>query len=63
MVDVTNAQQRLFESQVELAKDQYSLIKSQLKLKFLAGSLNANDLEEINAWLATTRINHFPHTY
>lgn len=59
MVDVTNAQQRLFEAQVELASDQYRLIKAQLQLKFLAGTLNANDLEEINAWLATVRVNHF----
>lgn len=59
MVDVTNAQQRLCESQVSLAKDQYSLIKSQLQLKYLAGTLNANDIEEINSWLATTHINRF----
>lgn len=60
MVDVTNAQQRLFESQTQLADDQYNLINSFLNLKFLAGTLNANDLEEINSWLATTRINAFP---
>jgi outer membrane protein len=59
MVDVTNAQQRLFEAQVELASDQYRLINAQLQLKSLAGTLNANDLEEINAWLATIRINQF----
>ena len=57
MVDVVNAQQRLFEAQQELAKDQYSFIYAILNLKYLAGSLNVNDLEQINAWLATTRIN------
>lgn len=60
MVDVVNAQQRLFEAQVQLATDQYQLIKTQLQLKYLAGTLNANDLEEINSWLDTVRINRFP---
>lgn len=60
MVDVVNAQQQLFESQRQLAIDQYNLINSLLNLKYLAGSLNANDLEEVNSWLATTRISNFP---
>ena len=60
MVDVTNAQQRLFEAQEQLASDQYNLINALLNLKYLAGTLNVNDLEEINAWLATTRISGFP---
>ncbi|MBA3535377.1 MAG: TolC family outer membrane protein [Tatlockia sp.] len=60
MVDVVNAQQKLFEAQQQLANDQYNLINSILNLKYLAGTLNVNDLEEINAWLATTRISSFP---
>lgn len=60
MVDVVNAQQRLFEAQEQLARDQYNLITAILNLKYLAGTLNVNDLEEINSWLATTRINNFP---
>lgn len=60
MVDVVNAQQRLFEAQEQLARDQYNLINAILNLKYLAGTLNANDLEEINSWLATTRINSYP---
>ena len=60
MVDVVTAQQRLFETQEELAKDQYGLISAILNLKYLAGTLNVNDLEEINAWLDTTRIKGFP---
>ena len=60
MVDVVNAQQRLFEAQRELANDQYNFINAILNLKYLAGSLNVNDLEEINAWLATTQINGKP---
>ncbi|MGL5742467.1 MAG: TolC family outer membrane protein [Legionella sp.] len=60
MVDVVNAQQRLFEAQNQLANDQYSLINAVLTLKYLAGTLNANDLELVNSWLETTRINGFP---
>lgn len=57
MVDVVNAQQRLFEAQEQLARDQYDLINSILTLKYLAGSLNVNDIELVNSWLATTRVN------
>lgn len=60
MVDVVNAQQRLFEAQEQLANDQYNLIYSILTLKYLAGTLNVNDLEQVNSWLATTRVNGFP---
>lgn len=59
MVDVVNAQQRLFEAQQQLASDQYNLINSMLTLKYLAGTLNVNDLELINSWLNTTRVNGF----
>jgi outer membrane protein len=59
MVDVVNAQQRLFEAQEQLANDQYNLINSILALKYLAGSLNVNDLELVNSWLSTTRVNGF----
>lgn len=60
MVDVVNAQQRLFEAQEQLASDQYNLINAILNLKYLAGTLNVNDLEEVNSWLATTRLTGFP---
>jgi outer membrane protein len=63
MVDVTNAQQRLFEAQEQLASDQYRFIKAELQLKNLAGTLSANDLEEVNSWLATTRLNHYAPTH
>lgn len=55
MVDVVNAQQRLFEAQQQLANDQYSLIYSILTLKYQSGSLNVNDLELVNSWLVTSR--------
>lgn len=56
MTDVVNAQQNLFDAQRQLAADQYGLINALLNLKYLAGSLNVDDLQEINSWLATTRI-------
>ena len=60
MVDVVNAQQRLFEAEERLASDQYQFIYAVLYLKYLAGSLSVNDLEEINAWLETSRIPKLP---
>ncbi len=60
MTDVVNAQQKLFDVQRQLAADQYDLIKALLNLKYLAGSLNVGDLEEINSWLATTRVDSLP---
>lgn len=56
MVDVVNAQQRLFEAQTQLASDQYNLINAVLTLKYLSGTLNVNDLELVNSWLETTRV-------
>jgi outer membrane protein len=60
MVDVVNAQEKLFQDQEELASDQYGFMMSLLKLKYLAGTLNVADLEELNSWLNTTRINGLP---
>ena len=56
MTDVVNAQQKLFDAQRQLAADQYDLINSLLNLKYLSGTLNVSDIEEINSWLATTRV-------
>lgn len=56
MTDVVLAQQHLFQAQEQLASDQYDLINAILNLKYLAGTLNVNDLEEINAWLDTKRV-------
>ncbi len=55
MTDVVNAQRNLFEAQEQLASDQYAFINAILNLKYLAGTLNVDDLAQINAWLATTR--------
>jgi len=62
MTDVVNAQQNLFDAQKQLAADQYALINSLLNLKYLAGSLNVSDIEEVNSWLATTRVDGLPPT-
>lgn len=51
MVDVVNAQRRLFTAQEELARDQYDLIYAVLNLKYLAGTLSLSDLEKVNASL------------
>ncbi len=56
MTDVVLAQQHLFQAQEQHASDQYDLINAILNLKYLAGTLNVNDLEEVNSWLETTRI-------
>ena len=60
MVDVVNAQEDLFQAQTNLAFDQYSVISVIIQLKYLAGTLNVNDLEEINSWLVTERIDSRP---
>lgn len=56
MTDVVLAQQHLFQAQEQLSSDQYDLINAIINLKYLAGTLNINDLEEVNAWLKTQRI-------
>lgn len=57
MTDVVLAQRNLFRAQKQLAGDQYYFIKAILNLKYQAGTLSVTDLEEINAWLNTKRIN------
>ncbi len=59
MVDVVNAQQRLFDAQRQLASDQYGFINAILQLKYMAGTLNVNDIEQINSWLETTKVRGF----
>lgn len=53
MVDVLLEQQKLFQSQTTLAIDQYTYINAILNLKYAAGTLSAQDIMEINAWLAS----------
>ncbi len=55
MVDVLNEQKNLYNSQRQLAVDQYSYINSILALKQYAGTLSANDLMELNSWLTSNK--------
>ncbi len=55
MVDVVAQQRNLFQVQTTLAADQYTYILALLKLKYQAGTLNVNDIHEINTWLQTRR--------
>lgn len=57
MTDVVLAQRNLFRAQKQLANDQYYFINAILNLKYQAGTLSVTDLEEINSWLDTHRIN------
>ena len=56
ITDVLFAQQQYYQTQLQYHADQYNLITQILQLKYLAGSLDVRDLEEINSWLATSRI-------
>ena len=51
MADIVNAEQRLYEAQLQLAKDQYAFVTALLNLKYLAGTLQVSDLVEVNQWL------------
>lgn len=51
MVDVVDAQRKLFDAQRILAEDQYKYINSVLALKYLAGTLSVEDVQVINGWL------------
>lgn len=50
-LDVLNAQQTLFGAQRDYAQSRYNYIMATLKLKQAAGTLSANDVKLINAWL------------
>ncbi len=56
ITDVLFSQQQYVQTQLQYNNDQYSLITQLLQLKYLAGSLNIKDLEEINSWLRTHQI-------
>ncbi len=51
MVDVLSAQQTLFNTQTTYASDRYNYLLTTLALKQAAGTLQANDLLNVNAWL------------
>jgi outer membrane protein len=51
LVDVLNAQSELFRSQRDYAQARYDYVLNLLTLKQAAGTVAAEDLAEVNAWL------------
>lgn len=51
LVDVLNAQSELFRSQRDYAQARYDYVLNLLTLKQAAGTVAADDLAEVNAWL------------
>lgn len=51
LVNVLNQQQRLYQAQLQYAKDRYKFVNDILALKAAAGTLSFADLRAINAWL------------
>ena len=51
LVDVLNQQQKVFQAETTYATDRYSYVINLLTLKQAAGTLSADDLSAINAWL------------
>ena len=51
-VDVLGAQEKLYSSKRELAKERYTLIFNRIQLKQLAGLLTDNDIQESSSWLS-----------
>ena len=50
-LDVLDAQQRLFNSQLELAQARHDYLLGRIKLAYAAGELNEGDLRALNAYL------------
>jgi outer membrane protein len=50
-VDVLNARQSLFLAQTQYARSKYDYLINVIKLKQAAGTLNANDVKELDSWL------------
>jgi outer membrane protein len=51
-VDVLNAQQQLYTAKRDLSQARYNYIISQLRLKSAVGTLQDEDVEQVNRWLA-----------
>ena len=51
IADVLTAQSNLYKAQTQYATDRYAYVTNTIALKEAAGTLNANDVEQINAWL------------
>jgi len=51
-VDVLNAQRELFRTRLDLSQSRYDYLISRLRLKAATGTLQEQDVEEINRLLA-----------
>ncbi|MSP53926.1 MAG: hypothetical protein EXR81_06780, partial [Gammaproteobacteria bacterium] len=51
IADVLIAQSNLYKAQTQYATDRYAYVTYTIALKEAAGTLNANDVDQINAWL------------
>jgi outer membrane protein len=55
-VDVLNARQSLFLAQTQYARSKYDYLINVIKLKQAAGTLNPNDVKELDSWLTVKEI-------
>lgn len=55
-IDVLNAQSQLYQTKRDLAQARYNVLLSTLRLRQASGDLNGNDLQNVNALLATTPV-------
>ena len=51
IVDVLQAQQRLYSSQFDYADSRYNYLLNLMRLKQVAGTLDAEDLKELNSFM------------
>lgn len=58
ITDIAMAQEKFYSSKKQLKLDQYAFINAILNLKYLAGSLNIDDLKEVNALLSNPMNQH-----
>lgn len=56
MVDVLTAQSDVYSAQSAYATDEYAYLIQTLTLKKLAGTLNVDDLQQINSWLTNAAL-------
>ncbi len=56
IVEVLDAQRRLYASMRDYSSSRYDYVIDVLKLKLNAGTLNPSDLQDINKWLERTKI-------
>lgn len=57
-IEVLDAQQKLYSSQLELSKAQYSLINDMVNLKYSAGLLNEEELAKVNQLFTVNQTQH-----